>query len=186
MAPLIHSHIRKHIRKCICNTYCDYSSDHISDHLSDNELWRYISIVKLQSCDLEKNVRFVVHAIHRLANLAETTQAFFVSQSKEEVALLDVDFDVFIRSVGGILEVVVAKWWVSIGDPCINWKHPGEGIFRANVTSPLKHEDVSPNVEEFGSSATTDGTKDSSTWMDQEIFCRKDDDGGREISYRFV
>uniref|UniRef100_T1IXT2 Tripeptidyl-peptidase 2 n=1 Tax=Strigamia maritima TaxID=126957 RepID=T1IXT2_STRMM len=116
------------------------------------------AVVKLQSCDPEKNGRFVVHAIQlrkqrscktlecykiiSLADLAETTQAFSVKE-------------------GGILEVVVAKWWASIGDLCINWKvtffglkpdqqeivmHPGEGIFRVNVTSPLKHEDVSPNV----------------------------------------
>jgi tripeptidyl-peptidase-2 len=62
---------------------------------------------------------------------------------------------------GSILEVVIAKWWASIGDSPLNYRitfcglrpnqlqpvmHAAEGLHRIDVSSGLKFEDLSPSI----------------------------------------
>ncbi|XP_023932445.1 tripeptidyl-peptidase 2 [Lingula anatina] len=116
------------------------------------------AVLRVQSVDAEKNIRFLFHALQfskhtyyrkhefdkflTLSELGETTQSFHVL---EDVTL----------------ELCVAKWWANIGDTTASYSitfhglmpdtnqihmHGAQGIMRLDVTSGLKHEEISPVI----------------------------------------
>lgn len=71
------------------------------------------------------------------------------------------DIVVFLLKGGLVLEVVVAKWWASLGEVDIDYSlsfyglkpdypaitmHGGDGIMQVEVKSGLRHEDVAPTI----------------------------------------
>ncbi|XP_052784723.1 tripeptidyl-peptidase 2-like [Mya arenaria] len=117
-----------------------------------------VAVLRVQSTDLEKSCRMLLHAVQvlpqfqykklefekfvNLADKGETNQAFPVVENRT-------------------LEVCVAKWWANLGEVTLNYSvtfhgartssnpvivHAGDSVCRFDLRSYLKTEDVSPSV----------------------------------------
>ncbi|XP_043258788.1 tripeptidyl-peptidase 2 isoform X2 [Colletes gigas] len=116
------------------------------------------AVIRLKSTEKEKVGRFVIHSIQLKPRLAcktlEVNKMINVTSQSETVQPFSVQ--------GGlILEVVIAKYWASLGDMLIDYSiefhgihmingnltmQSGDGINRLELRSSLRNEEVVPSV----------------------------------------
>ncbi|XP_072034385.1 tripeptidyl-peptidase 2-like isoform X2 [Amphiura filiformis] len=114
--------------------------------------------VSMASLDKDQASKFVIHAVQVQHQSAYRNNEFYKFLSLQELGHVQHSFSV----VGGLtLEFVVAKWWASLGKTKIRYTiafhglapnqrtiqmHAANGIYRINVRSNLRVEDLCPSV----------------------------------------
>ncbi|XP_065343517.1 tripeptidyl-peptidase 2 isoform X3 [Cloeon dipterum] len=121
----------------------------------DDATW---GVLRLKARKDTKNSRFVLHCVQLRPQLMCKTQEFHKMVSISQQSEATHGFPV---KGGIILEAVVAKWWASLGDVCIDYSlsfyglkpesptvmmHGADGILHLEVRSSLRHEELSPTI----------------------------------------
>ncbi|XP_006813380.1 tripeptidyl-peptidase 2-like, partial [Saccoglossus kowalevskii] len=117
--------------------------------------WADLTVVSMEK---KLPSRFVIHAIQLLPQSAYRTHEYYKFITLPELAESTHAFSV----QGGVtLELVIAKWWASIGTVNVKYivsfhglaptsrvinMHAAEGIVRVNSVSTLRHEEISPSL----------------------------------------
>ncbi|XP_077987332.1 tripeptidyl-peptidase 2-like [Glandiceps talaboti] len=112
----------------------------------------------LASQEKKKTARFVIHSIQIQPQTAYRTNEYYKFITLPELAESTHAFSV---KGGATLEIVIAKWWASLGNVNVKYiisfhgirptsqainMHAAEGIQRIDVMATLRHEEISPSI----------------------------------------
>ncbi|XP_063430494.1 tripeptidyl-peptidase 2-like [Mytilus trossulus] len=117
-----------------------------------------VAVLKINSTDLEKKCRMLIHAIQVIPQSSYSSHEYekFLTLSDNGQSTLT-----FKVTENRTLELCIAKWWANLGDVTLNYSlnfhgvqidntspvyHGADGIMRYDVKATLKPEEISPSI----------------------------------------
>ncbi|KAG1676696.1 Tripeptidyl-peptidase 2 [Nymphon striatum] len=116
------------------------------------------AIARVQLLDSDRSTHFVLHAVQLRPHCSSRTHEMYKVLNLNDQIENTVVFSV---KGGGTIEIALAKWWASIGHVCVNFSiqfsgiipdqqsiimHSADSIYRVDVMSHLRCEEISPQV----------------------------------------